>query len=73
MRVFHWVPEPAKQFTPTFVNRESAPRSGASGFRERLELRDRLLHPAEDDARTLALERHRHDPRSCLEPDLAEL
>ena len=39
----------------------------------RLDGRDRLLHPAEDDPRPLALERDRHDAAARLEPDLDQL
>ena len=42
-------------------------------LREQLPVRDRLLHPAEDDARSFALECHRDDAGAGLEADLAEL
>src|SRR5207237_3053742 len=39
----------------------------------RADLRQRLLHPAEDDTRAVPLEPHRDDPDPALEPDLVEL
>ena len=43
------------------------------GLLERLPVRNRLHHPAEDDARAFALQRDRNDSGLGLEPDLAEL
>ncbi len=41
---------------------------------ERLDRRNRLVHPAEDDAAGLIpLEGHRDDAHACLEPDLRQL
>src|SRR5581483_5945627 len=40
---------------------------------ERRHRRDRLLHPAEHDARPLALQLHRNDAAARLEPDHLEL
>src|SRR5439155_603953 len=42
-------------------------------LRERLDRRDRLLHPAEDNPRPLALEPHGHNTTPGLEPDLVQL
>ena len=51
----------------------------ADGFEERglvgvrLEGRDRLLHPAEGDARSVPLEPDRHEPGARLQADLVQL
>ncbi len=42
-------------------------------MRERLDRRNRLLHPAEDDPGAFALELHGDDPAAGLEPDHLEL